>query len=560
MSRSSSIRARLTWSSLVSVVLIAAAGGAGILGLIRSDDGLSAVTRVTAAVRQQMQGDMMHDALRADVLMALRLAPDAPAADRAAVSADLAEHAQEFRAAMASLRDLNVSPGIAAQLPAVTAAVDAYVRAAEAIVTAAAGDRARAEAGFPAFIDAFDALETRMGTLGDEIEAVSGTVAAEAQADNAWLMTILLVTAGFATLLVLSVSLIIGRDAGRSIDRMAQRMTALAAGDTAAEVPGTGRRDEIGRMAQAVEVFRNTALSNDRLTAERAEETARRERRTAEIEAACRRFDHEVSEALRQVIAAVAGMEGTAREMRGLADAATGDAGEVGRVSEVSAANVKAVAEAAEALAASIADIGRETARSGGLAADAARQAREANAQITTLADAASRIGQVVGLISEIAEQTNLLALNATIEAARAGDAGKGFAVVASEVKQLADQTARATAEIAERIGGIQSETGRVVTVIGRIGTTIGEIDGITATVAAAVERQGAATREIAGRVDQAAAGSRDVSAGLGRVTGAVRRTGDQAAELQQVTDDLGARARGLKGQIDGFLGTVRTA
>jgi methyl-accepting chemotaxis protein len=557
MSRSSSIRARLTWSSLVSVVLIAAAGGAGILGLIRSDDGLSAVTRVTAAVRQQMQGDMMHDALRADVLMALRLAPDAPAADRAAVSADLAEHAQEFRAAMASLRDLNVSPGIAAQLPAVTAAVDAYVRAAEAIVTAAAGDRARAEAGFPAFIDAF---ETRMGTLGDEIEAVSGTVAAEAQADNARLMTILLVTAGFATLLVLSVSLIIGRDAGRSIDRMAQRMTALAAGDTAAEVPGTGRRDEIGRMAQAVEVFRNTALSNDRLTAERAEETARRERRTAEIEAACRRFDHEVSEALRQVIAAVAGMEGTAREMRGLADAATGDAGEVGRVSEVSAANVKAVAEAAEALAASIADIGRETARSGGLAADAARQAREANAQITTLADAASRIGQVVGLISEIAEQTNLLALNATIEAARAGDAGKGFAVVASEVKQLADQTARATAEIAERIGGIQSETGRVVTVIGRIGTTIGEIDGITATVAAAVERQGAATREIAGRVDQAAAGSRDVSAGLGRVTGAVRRTGDQAAELQQVTDDLGARARGLKGQIDGFLGTVRTA
>jgi methyl-accepting chemotaxis protein len=557
MSRSSSIRARLTWSSLVSVVLIAAAGGAGILGLIRSDDGLSAVTRVTAAVRQQMQGDMMHDALRADVLMALRLAPDAPAADRAAVSADLAEHAQEFRAAMASLRDLNVSPGIAAQLPAVTAAVDAYVRAAEAIVTAAAGDRARAEAGFPAFIDAFDALETRMGTLGDEIEAVSGTVAAEAQADNARLMTILLVTAGFATLLVLSVSLIIGRDAGRSIDRMAQRMTALAAGDTAAEVPGTGRRDEIGRMAQAVEVFRNTALSNDRLTAERAEETARRERRTAEIEAACRRFDHEVSEALRQVIAAVAGMEGTAREMRGLADAATGDAGEVGRVSEVSAANVKAVAEAAEALAASIADIGRETARSGGLAADAAR---EAHAQITTLADAASRIGQVVGLISEIAEQTNLLALNATIEAARAGDAGKGFAVVASEVKQLADQTARATAEIAERIGGIQSETGRVVTVIGRIGTTIGEIDGITATVAAAVERQGAATREIAGRVDQAAAGSRDVSAGLGRVTGAVRRTGDQAAELQQVTDDLGARARGLKGQIDGFLGTVRTA
>lgn len=137
MSRSSSIRARLTWSSLVSVVLIATAGGAGILGLVRSDDGLSAVTRVTAAVRQQMQGDMMHDALRADVLMALRLAPDAPAADRAAVSADLAEHAQEFRAAMASLRDLNVSPGIAAQLPAVTAAVDAYVRAAEAIVTAA---------------------------------------------------------------------------------------------------------------------------------------------------------------------------------------------------------------------------------------------------------------------------------------------------------------------------------------------------------------------------------------------------------------------------------------
>jgi methyl-accepting chemotaxis protein len=192
------------------------------------------------------------------------------------------------------------------------------------------------------------------------------------------------------------------------------------------------------------------------------------------------------------------------------------------------------------------------------VASGAVSKSEDTHKKIELLADAATRIGEVISLISDIAEQTNLLALNATIEAARAGDAGKGFAVVANEVKVLASQTARATEDIRSQVGGIQSATGIAVTAIGEIAETIRQLDGSTGAIAAAVEEQGAATQEIARNVEEAAHGARDVSQNIGDVSSSVSQTETVAGEVQTLSDELEHQARELKGAVSTFLAEIR--
>ncbi|GGB57611.1 chemotaxis protein [Tistrella bauzanensis] len=558
--KSLSIRGRLAVSSILSAMMIIAAGAAGIFGFINSDAGLTEVTRVTAAVRQHMQGDMMHDALRGDVLMALRVGPEGTAGDKAELALSLREHADSFRAAMARLGEIGMPDEVQRLMAPTLIAVDRYIAAAESIVARAMVDHPAADAAFPAFMDSFSVLEADMEALGDQIEATSLTVATRAQQSNASLLTLLVAVVGGSTVLMLTISFVTGGAISRSINRMADAMTRLAAGDTAIDVAGRERRDEIGRMAQAVEVFRDTAITNARMAGQRAAEAAARDQRARDIEALCHGFDRDVAAMLDAVVAATAGMQDTAGRMRRIADDTAADAIRVGSVSEAAAGNVDRVAGTTEELAGSIAGISQDMARSTDMTTRAAQQAGQTNEQVRALADTARRVGAVVTLIAEIAEQTNLLALNATIEAARAGDAGKGFAVVAGEVKALATQTARATEDISRQVTAIQAETARAATAIEAISATIGEIDGITTSVASAVDRQGRATRDIAASVEQAATGSRQVAGGITQVTDAARQTGEAAAGLLSVAGDLARRSDALKARIDSFLGAVRTA
>jgi methyl-accepting chemotaxis protein len=347
----------------------------------------------------------------------------------------------------------------------------------------------------------------------------------------------------------------------RPIGQMTGVMLKLADGDKAIEVPAQDRRDEIGSMAQAVQVFKENMIETDRL---------REEGREAEVQAAAERrqtmldlaggFEQSVGEVIQAVSTASGQMKSSAEVMTATADQTNSQTVAVASASEQTSANVQTVASASEELSSSISEIGSQVAKSSQVAGSAVREVEGANAKVQELADAANKIGEVVELITDIAEQTNLLALNATIEAARAGEAGKGFAVVASEVKNLASQTAKATEEISGQVTSIQGATQEAVGSIEGIGKTIKEISEIATTIASAVEEQGAATQEIAGNVQQAAAGTQEVNENISGVTQAVSETGTAAKEVLSSAEDLEEQSETLRTAVDGFLERVRAA
>jgi methyl-accepting chemotaxis protein len=253
-------------------------------------------------------------------------------------------------------------------------------------------------------------------------------------------------------------------------------------------------------------------------------------------------------------------MQHSAEAMSGTAEETTRQATAVAAASEEASTNVQTVASATEELSTSVQEISRQVGQSTSIAGKAVDEANRTDHTVSGLAEGAQKIGEVVELIRSIASQTNLLALNATIEAARAGDAGKGFAVVASEVKNLANQTAKATEDITEQIASIQAATSEAVTAIKGIGATINEINTISGSISAAVQQQGAATQEIARNVQQAAAGTQEVSSNISGVTEAARSTGKVAQDVLGAAKALTDQSENFRRRVDGFLEKIRAA
>jgi methyl-accepting chemotaxis protein len=366
-------------------------------------------------------------------------------------------------------------------------------------------------------------------------------------------------------LAILAVVGAIGWLAARGISRPLTAMTAamkqLAGGDTAMAVPGVGRGDEVGEMAGTVQVFKDNMIEAERLRAEQEElkRQAEMEKRAA-MDRLAGNFQAAVGAIVQTVSASATELNATSTAMAGTAEETTRQATAVAAASEQASTNVQTVAAATEELTASVDEIGRQVGESTQIASQAVAEAEATNAAVKGLAEAAQRIDNVVQIINDIARQTNLLALNATIEAARAGEAGKGFAVVASEVKALANQTARATEEIADQIRAMQAATGDSVGRIEAIGRTIGRMSEIATIIVAAVEEQGAATREIARNVQEAAQGTNEVSANIGGVSQAASETGTAASQVQAASAELARQGEALKTEVDRFLGSMRAA
>ncbi|MGZ5874120.1 MAG: methyl-accepting chemotaxis protein [Bradyrhizobium sp.] len=374
-----------------------------------------------------------------------------------------------------------------------------------------------------------------------------------------WQMKIAILLIGFA---VLGIGILIGRSVSRPLSAMRAAMIELAGGNFAVVLPGLGRADEVGEIAQAVETFKVNAEQKAREEAEvkiKRDQEAERQRKADMIRLADD-FEGAVGEIIETVSSASTELEASAGTLTSTAERTQELSTGVVEASEEASSNVQSVASATEELSSSVHEIGRQVQESARMAGEAVGQARTTNDRVGELSKAAGRIGDVVELISTIAGQTNLLALNATIEAARAGEAGRGFAVVASEVKALAEQTAKATGEIGQQITEIQAATQESVAAIQQISNTIERLSEISSTIAAAVEEQGAATQEISRNVQQAARGTKQVSSNITDVQRGATETGSASSQLLAAAQSLSGDSNRLKLEVGRFLSSVRAA
>ena len=402
-----------------------------------------------------------------------------------------------------------------------------------------------------------DAVLTKLVDLNDQGAASSGM---KAEHDYELAFRVVLTVLILMVLVGLMAAFLIVRDIARGIGSVLTPMRALAANDLDVTVPRQGEANEIGQIADTLQIFKDALVAKKAADEAAAHEAGAKIRRAEMLDRATLNFEAMIGELIGSLSSASTEMEATAGTLTNAADLTRQLSSDAASTSHEVSESIQSTASATEEITSSVNEISRQVQESSRVASVAVQQAEKTNASIAELSNAAARIGDVVKLITAIAEQTNLLALNATIEAARAGEAGRGFAVVASEVKALATQTAKATNEITAQIAGMQAATGASVATIKEISGTIDLMSEISSTIAAAVEEQGAATQEIARNVQQAAQLSARVAANITDVDRGNSETGAASVQVLTAAQSLSRESNHLQTEVQNFLSTIRAA
>ena len=550
MPRHLTLRAKFALMAAMSCLLIVMLAGMSLLSTQRLNDALAEVATNGRALGNFLLGDMMHDALKADVLSALLVAGGEAVTDAQTVRDDLVEHAAAFRTTMTDNQALHLAPEIDAAMLRAAQALEAYIVEATAIVDLAFRDRAAAVARVPGFVEAFDRLAEENEAVGELIEQAVVDGQAHAAEASRTADQLVMGTAVATLLLFVGVAVATVRSIESPLRQCADSLGRIEAGDLSASVEYRSN-DEIGRVAQAVEQYRQAAIRVQSLQAEAEEQRQASEAsKVTALVTMADKVEEATTHAVAEVSAKSVAMADAARRMAGTAGRVDGSATAVSAASTQALSNAEAVAVASEQLTASIREIAQQVTRSTTIASSATARTAETLGIVSTMSESAKRVGEVVNIINAIAAQTNLLALNATIEASRAGDAGKGFAVVAAEVKNLAQQTQSSTLTIADQVKQMQEVTERTVEAITAIAAIIEEIDGLSTAVASAVEEQSAATDEIARNIQQSTAGSREVAHHISEVSREAGDVGELSREVLSVSERLSAEVAELKETI----------